>query len=136
MHTLTKLKPHRESATLEYVYRVFIDRIEFYAYHGVTPEERCIGHRYIVSLDMEVDGTADRTDRVEDTVNYAEAGQLAITVALEDGLFTLEKVAAKIAARILEKFPKVSEVNVRLSKLAPPAPYVAEEAGVEVVRRR
>lgn len=118
------------------MYTVFVRGLEFYAFHGVPPEERVIGHRYRVDFELEVEGAADATDRVEDTVDYGSAAQLVQRYAQERQVLTVERLAAGIGDELLARFPQIQSARVRLAKLLPPAPVVASEAGVELVRSR
>jgi 7,8-dihydroneopterin aldolase/epimerase/oxygenase len=118
------------------MFKVFVEGLELYAYHGVPNEEQTIGHRYIVDLEMEVAGEADRTDRVEHTVDYAAVAQLVLETAQQTRYRTVEKLARETAERILQRFDRVLEVRVRLAKRLPPAPVIVDEVGVEMTLRR
>lgn len=114
------------------MYTVYVRDIEFYGYHGVPAEERFVGHRYRVDLEMEVSGRADETDHIDDTVDYAAVAQLVTTLGQEQRAHTVERLARLIGEKILETFPQVQTVAVRLGKPLPPAPIIAGEAGVEI----
>jgi len=114
------------------MYRVFIQNLEFYAHHGVPAEERVIGHRYVVSLDMQVDGNATQTDNVHDTVDYGEVASVLFDVATGRQFKTIERVAQGVGDALLARYPRIQSVEVRLSKRLPPAPMIAEMAGVVI----
>ncbi len=78
---------------------------------------------------MTVEGTADASDRVEDTVDYGEAARRVQALAQTRQVLTLERLAADIAEEILSKYAQVRRVRVRAAKPLPPAPFVAAEAG-------
>jgi 7,8-dihydroneopterin aldolase/epimerase/oxygenase len=118
------------------LYTVFIRALEVYAYHGVPAEERALGHRYVVDVELEVAGDADATDDVRDTVDYGEVGQLVEFVVRNEQCFTVERLAALLADRLLSKFELTVEVSVTVEKPMPPMPVIAEACGVTVVRRR
>src|SRR5437016_4674805 len=112
------------------MYTVVIRGLEFYAHHGVSDEEQAIGHRYKVDLDLEVDGTADETDDVAGTVDYGAAAQKAIAIAQGRQHRTVEKLAKTIADGLLQEFASIQSLTVTVIKRLPPAPVIAEEAGV------
>ncbi|HSI72358.1 MAG TPA: dihydroneopterin aldolase [Fimbriimonas sp.] len=118
------------------MYTVFVRGLEVYAYHGVSPEERAVGHRYVVDVEMEVAGDADSTDDVRDTVDYGEIGQLVEFVVRNEQCFTVERLGALVAERLLAKFDAAVDVTVSIEKPMPPMPLVAEAAGVTVNRRK
>ncbi|MDR3690663.1 MAG: dihydroneopterin aldolase [Fimbriimonas sp.] len=115
---------------------LFMTGLEFYGYHGVSDEEQKIGHRYRIDIELTVDGTADRTDRVEDTVDYGEVGKLLSSVGSTTQFRTVERLASVMADRLLDSYPSISTVSIRLAKLLPPAPVIAEEAGVKLTVSR
>lgn len=45
--------------------------LEFYAYHGVLPEEQVLGQRFLIDMDMFSDlRQAGSSDQVGDTIHY------------------------------------------------------------------
>lgn len=116
--------------------RVFIDELEFYAYHGVPDAEQEIGHRYIVSVVLTLESEATATDRVGDTVDYGAVGTLIERTAKAARYRTLERLAQVLGEAILGAFPRVSKVDLHLAKRLPPAPMHAERAGVELTVTR
>jgi len=115
---------------------VFVRGLEFYAHHGVPPQERVIGHRYRVDLEMVVGTEAAESDRVEDTVNYAEAARDVLEVAESGPYFTVERLGSVILDTLLARHPRIEAVTLTLEKRLPPAPIIAESTGVRISRRR
>ena len=53
--------------------KIILEKMDFYGYHGVYPEENKLGQRYRVDLTLYVDlKTAGQTDDLSNSVNYAE----------------------------------------------------------------
>ncbi|MCB8933312.1 MAG: dihydroneopterin aldolase [Fimbriimonadaceae bacterium] len=115
---------------------LFVEGLEFYAHHGVPEAEQAIGHRYAVDLEIDVREKATQTDRVEDTVDYAAVAEALVGHAQEHRYRTLERLAAGLCDTLFETFEAIVEVRMRLAKRLPPAPIIAEVAGVEIVRSR
>ena len=112
--------------------------LSFYAHHGVLPEERALGQRFIVDARLELDlGAAGRSDDLSQAVNYAEVWQ-AIRDAVEGPpLNLIEAVAERVAAVLLARFERVDAAWVRIFK--PAAPIVGAAVGdvsVEIWRTR
>jgi len=118
------------------VYRVYVTNLEFYAFHGVPAEERKIGHRYRISIDVDVMGDATETDHVQGTVDYAQLAQTVEFVSSSNQYQTLERLGAAIGQAVLSHFDRVQAVRLRLEKRLPPAEMMAEAAGVEMEIRR
>jgi dihydroneopterin aldolase len=118
------------------MYTVFVQGLEFYGHHGVSAEERTIGHRYIADLRMEVEGDADQTDQIHDTVNYALAAETLVGTCVKSNFLTVERMAGAVAAEILTTYQRVQTVWVRIAKRLPPANMMADAVGVELERKR
>jgi dihydroneopterin aldolase len=115
---------------------LFVTGLEFYAYHGVPAEEREIGHRYRLDLEMKVECRATETDRVEDTVDYGAVAARLVELGTGARWQTVEKVASLMLDDLFARYPAIVSARLRLAKRLPPAPVVAEEAGVEISRSR
>ena len=108
--------------------------LSLYTHHGVTAAEREIGQRLVLDVRFDV-GEPDAlvTDRVEDTVDYAEVCQAIALAAQARSYKTLERLCAVIAERLSTQFGAES-VTVKASKPEPPIPLPVEEVSVEVWR--
>lgn len=109
----------------------------FYGHHGLKPEERTLGQRFVVDVELERElTTAERSDRLADTVDYGEVFRLVKGVMEGPPRNLLERLAGEIAQRILSAF-LVDSVRVRVHKPhAPLQDALLAEAWVEVERRR
>lgn len=111
---------------------ITIDNVRLYAFHGVMEQERTVGGWFTVALRVDYDfGRAAQTDCVDDTINYAE---LLKVVKREMGIPSklLEHVAGRIAQVVVDEFPQVNSVWVRVVKLNPPMGANCDGAGVEI----
>jgi len=114
------------------MYTVFVRGIEFYGYHGVPAEERFIGHRYKVDIELRVEGTADETDHVSETVDYGAVATLITQIGTTKRAHTVERLARLMGEQILDSYPLVASLWISVAKPFPPAPVIAEQAGVEM----
>jgi dihydroneopterin aldolase len=117
-----------ESVTIE------IAGLSLYTHHGVSAAEREVGQRLMLDLRLEVGETdATVTDRIEDTVDYAEVCQLVALVAQQRSHKTLERLCSTIAERLLADY-ELEGVWVKATKPEPPIALPVEEVSVEVWR--
>jgi dihydroneopterin aldolase len=115
---------------------VEIRGLSIYTHHGVTEAEREIGQRLQIDVGFDVpDCDAVLTDRLEDTVDYAEVCDIVALAATERSYKTLERLGHVIAERLMERFA-CDSVRVRAAKPEPPLPLAVEQIAVEVVRER
>jgi dihydroneopterin aldolase len=113
---------------------VEVSGLSLFTHVGITEAEREVGQRLLVDLRIdvgEVDATV--TDRIEDTVDYAQVCELANLVAQQRTYKTLERLCAAIADRLLERYD-AHAVWVKAAKPEPPLPLPVSEVSVEVWR--
>ncbi len=100
--------------------RIILEGMQFYGYHGVNPEERVLGQRYVVDLTADLDlSRAGASDRLEDTVSYSHVYRTVRAVMEGEPRNLLESAAQAIADRVLAEFP-VDSVSVTVKKPSPP----------------
>jgi dihydroneopterin aldolase len=117
-----------ETVTIE------ISGLSLYTHHGVSDAEREVGQRLMLDLRLEVGETdATVTDRVEDTVDYAEVCQLVALIAQQRSHRTLERLCSTIAERLLADYD-LEGVWVKATKPEPPIALPVDEVSVEVWR--
>lgn len=112
-----------------------LNKLEFYAYHGVLPQERRVGQDYVVDVELHLsDASALKAlvgDDLSATVNYAEAYEIVRReMAVPSAL--LEHVAQRIAGALLRAFPMVRTARVNLTKVCPPILGMTGSASVEI----
>jgi dihydroneopterin aldolase len=113
---------------------VEISGLSLYTRHGVSEAERELGQRLVLDIAMELaDCDALVTDRVEDTVDYADVCEQVALAAQERSYRTLERLCSAIADRLIDRYATDS-VRVKASKPEPPIPLPVEEVSVEVWR--
>ena len=123
-------EPAEPAVTIE------ITGLSLYTHHGVNAAEQEIGQRLVFDLSFEV-GECDATvtDRVEDTVDYADVCQQVALAASERSYRTLERLCSAVADRMIDRYD-AETVTVRATKPEPPIPLPVEEVSVEVWKER
>lgn len=111
---------------------IYVNELEVYGYLGVTPEERKIGHRLKIDAEIIAEVTANETDAVSGTINYAEVASIVIEVTERAKCHTLERLCQVIADRLYAEFPTLFEVTLSINKPAPPIHGVMESAGIQM----
>ena len=109
-----------------------ISGLSLYTHHGVEEAERQVGQRLIFDLSFEL-GECDATvtDRVEDTVDYADVCQQVALAAQERSYKTLERLCSAVADRMIDRYA-AEAVTVRAAKPEPPIALPVDEVSVEV----
>ena len=118
--------------SLEPSVSVEITGLSLYTHHGVEEAEREVGQRLVFDLSFELgDCDATVTDRLEDTVDYADVCQQVALAAQERSYRTLERLCTAVADRMIDRYG-AEAVTVRASKPEPPIALPVEEVSVEV----
>jgi dihydroneopterin aldolase len=115
--------------------QIVLTGIHGFGYHGLFEHERSDGQDFYVDLSLNVDLTAAAiSDSIEDTVNYAEITDLVVEEITSNPVNLIEKLAARIAERVLNQHIKVVSVVVTVHK--PQAPVAAQLKDIAVVVTR
>jgi dihydroneopterin aldolase len=110
--------------------------LSLYTHHGVEEAERAVGQRLVFDLSFDLsECDATVTDRVEDTIDYADVCQQVALAAQERSYKTLERLCSAIADRMMDRY-NADAVTVRATKPEPPIPLPVEEVTVEVWKER
>lgn len=115
---------------------ILLNNVRFYAYHGVGKQETLVGNEFSVSLRIKIDiQRAIETDEVSDTVSYADIYETVKTeMAIPSKL--LEHVGGRVIKSLFQKFPKIEEIELKLTKRNPPMGADIETAGIEIYSTR
>jgi 7,8-dihydroneopterin aldolase/epimerase/oxygenase len=117
---------------------ILLEGMRFYAYHGVNPEERALGQRFMVDVTLVVDlRRAGQSDDLTDTVSYSAVYKVVRGIVEGEPRQLIETVAEEIATAILTEFLPVERVTVTVRK--PEVPMkgsMLDAAGVRITRSR
>ena len=103
-----------------------LHNLEFYAYHGLLPQERVVGGHYRVDVELSLTPPlrALTEDVIDDTVNYAEVYAL-IRQQMEQPVNLLEHLAHRITQGLYAQFPQIQAVKLSVTKVTPPISGIA-----------
>jgi len=118
--------------------RILVGGIKFHAYHGLTKLERKVGVRCSIDVELETDlEDASRSDDLAHTIDYREVHALVLSLGRDGGSYHLiEALAGHLAEALLERFPPVEAVTVRVRKETPVLDGIVDYVGAEVTRAR
>lgn len=105
-----------------------LHNLEFYAYHGLLPQEHLVGGHYRVDVELSLTPPlrALTEDVIDDTVNYAEVYAL-IRQQMEQPVNLLEHLAHRITQGLYAQFPQIQAVKLSVTKVTPPISGIACE---------
>lgn len=116
---------------------ITLSRLALYAHHGVHAEEARLGQRFYVSLTCSLDlKPAGHADDYRQTVCYASLAKLVYEIGTTRRFRIIEGLAEVIAAAVLDQFPLITSVTVRVEKPEAPVPFILDGVAVEIRRSR
>ena len=115
-----------------------LEGMVFHGRHGTLPAERELGQPFVVDVELLLDlRPAGLSDDLARTVDYGEVHRRAREIVEGSPANLTETVAERIAAAVLEGFPAVEAVRVKVGK-----PHVRLDdtvlagSAVEILRHR
>lgn len=112
---------------------ISLNKMRFFAYHGVADQERIVGNHFEVSISLRCDiAQALTSDCLDHTINYAEIYD-CIEREMNIPSQLLEHVAGRIIAAIKQHFGnQIEGGTITVAKLAPPFKCQLESVAVTV----
>ena len=126
-----------EKRELKKLDKIIMKDMAFFGYHGVLEEERALGQKFIVTIELSLSlKEAGKTDDISKTVSYAEVYDMVKKIVENVKFMLLEALAENISAMILKDFQIVSEVSVEIKKPEAPVPGIFNYMAVKINRSR
>lgn len=114
------------TSLLEMTFTIELEKMRFYARHGVFPQERAVGNWFEVSVSLtyEADAETAPDDNLAGTINYARVAEI-VTHEMAIPSQLLETVALRIRRALLDAVatdasPVITSGSIRIAKLTPP----------------
>jgi dihydroneopterin aldolase len=117
--------------------KVILKELQFYGYHGLFPEEKKLGQRFVVDVDLHTAlEKAGETDDMYDSIDYGQVFDVIKSVVEGEAKNLIEAVAANIVHRLFDQFPLLMACKVRVTKPDPPIRGHYHSVAVEIFRER
>lgn len=115
------------------MYKILVKGLEIHAFHGVNPEEKRDGQKFILDIECDADlQPGALADSVENTASYAKILKRASAAFTREKYDLIETAGYETAKEILDSFPCVARVRVLVKKPEAPIKAEFEYVGVEV----
>ena len=89
----------------------------FYAFHGTTKEEKHVGQRFYLDVELFLDlRPAGTTDNIRHTINYERVYEIISEVTKKKKYNLLEALAEDIVEEILNHYPHLERIRVKVRK--------------------
>lgn len=107
--------------------------LEVFAHHGVYDYERRDGQPFLFDVRLVCPAAAERSDRLEDAIDYGAVCNRVVELAGGGPYNLLERLAAVIADDLMERFA-ASSVTVTVHKPQAPIGHPFRDVSVTVQR--
>jgi dihydroneopterin aldolase len=105
---------------------------KFYAHHGVFETERTNGGLFEIDAELTCDVTeAEAEDNLKKTLDYEKVYAFIKEVCASSKFYLIEALAAKISMRLIENFPMIQKVTIKVRKPSPQLGGVIDSVEVE-----
>jgi len=112
-----------------------IKKAVFYAYHGALEEEQSMGGKFEADVDIYTSfREAALDDDLHETINYVSVYKFIKELVHEKKYRLIETLATVIADKLLEKYPCIIKVSVRVRKNTVPIGGVIDCVEAEVIK--
>ena len=116
---------------------IFVDGLVVHAHHGVGDDEGRIGQQFLIDLALDLDlSKAARSDKLIDTVSYADIIEVASGAFRARRYRLVEAAAGAVMDAIFAAFPTVRSVRITIHKPHAPIAAVFSDVGVTFERSR
>ena len=117
--------------------KIYLKNIEIFANHGVFQEEKTLGQKFILSLELSLDfSKAAKNGDLSASVHYGELCHNVEKVFNGEVCDLLETLVYKVGAYVLDTYEVVKEVKVSLKKPWAPISRHLDYAAVETTIAR
>lgn len=116
--------------------KVFIKDLEVYAYYGANEEEKVLGQRFLISIELDTNlRLAGKTDDLENTLNYAKIARMIEEKFSKKQCDLIETVAEEICELLLLDYSLIEKVKLRITKPWAPIRKHVEFVAIEIERQ-
>ncbi len=117
--------------------KILLNNLEFYGFHGLLPEEKKMGQRFNVDVELFLSlQKSGETDDMNDSIHYGHVYELVKEIVEGESMNLIEAIAETIATQLLASFSLLSACTIKVIKPDPPIPGHYQSVAVEIYREK
>lgn len=116
--------------------RVFVENLGIHGFHGLFSEEKTLGQKFYADIECLIARTEAPSDTMKYAVDYGKLCDLAHDISASGPFNLVETLAERIGLGVMESFPLVKSVRVRIRKPKAPIRHFLDNVGVEITLER
>src|SRR5699024_10411034 len=111
--------------------------MEFYGYHGLFREEKVLGQRFLVDIELMTSlKEAGISDDMNDSIDYGKVYDEIKKIVEGESKNLIETVAEEIADKLIHTFTTLHACSVKVIKPDPPIQGHYKSVAVQIYRER
>lgn len=96
---------------------VYVNNIEVYAYHGVYDEEKALGQKFYINVEIKLNKSFKQiNNEIDETVDYFELINYIKDIFTRNKWDLLESAANELIFSIFHKFSNICEITLKITK--------------------
>ncbi|WZX99750.1 dihydroneopterin aldolase [Bacillus sp. FSL W7-1360] len=117
--------------------KIHMKQLSFYGYHGVFPEERKLGQRFMVDVTLMLDlSAAALNDELTASIDYGDVYARIRDIVEGKPHQLVEALTNKIIEELFAAYERLQGCTVVVTKPDPPIPGHYQSVAVEMTRQR
>ncbi len=98
---------------------ISLQQLEFFAYHGIYPEERTKGNDFVVNVVLSYQPSVIPIQHINETINY-EVVFAIVAECMQRSTPLLETLATEMVMLLVQRFNNLEKASVEICKKNPP----------------
>ncbi|GBG97064.1 dihydroneopterin aldolase [Lactococcus termiticola] len=114
------------------MYKIKINKMQFFGHIGVLPEEKVLGQKLEVDLIVETNFNFSGKDQLDETLSYVAFYEELEKLVAQSRVDLIETLAYQMIDRIKALDNRIGAVEVHLRKLAVPIDGIFDHVEIEM----
>ncbi|AEV95352.1 dihydroneopterin aldolase [Pediococcus claussenii ATCC BAA-344] len=113
--------------------KININNINLYTFNGVHPEEKRLGQRLEIDVEMTypIENNV-RNDDLKETVSYSDVFKTVEKFVNSHSYNLIESVANHLLSELLQNYPTLEHIKLRIRKYSAPIAGIFDNVEIEV----
>lgn len=116
--------------------KIYIRNLEFIGYHGVFEEEKKLGQKFLISLELDTElREAGIEDNIEKTIHYGYVAKTVEKVFFSKKYDLIESLGEDIAREVLKNYKHIKKIKLEIKKPWAPVGIILEDVSIVIERK-
>ena len=113
------------------VWQIKLEKIKFFSFHGLFPEERILGNEFTLSVSVDRISKDSFSENLEQSIDYGVLYSICSEI-MQKPVDLLETICEQIVFKIQEVCPDYQLIEISVTKNNPPLGQLAGHSTVKL----